>query len=186
MPWPIPYALPAPKYWPIYADPTYHWPWMKLRGPPADGKPDANWPWAIYPGPPAAPYPPVPATNPGRRPFGMFSAMRSQMHDQLQSWPPFSVLKLKVPGQQIPSDQKISFMNWRVQMRDYAEYQVVKHESKEFGTNYFLRNKWLDPEKVEVKAQKTPMGERYYIRDKKWDYPGQHQKATKEPTKDLF
>jgi hypothetical protein len=77
-------------------------------------------------------------------------------------------------------------MNWRVQMRDYAEYQVVKHESKEFGTNYFLRNKWLDPEKVEVKAQKTPMGERYYIRDKKWDYPGQHQKATKEPTKDLF
>jgi hypothetical protein len=53
---------PAAKYWPIYADPTQAWPWMVLRGPPANGIPDSNWPWAEYPGPPAAPYPPVAAT----------------------------------------------------------------------------------------------------------------------------
>ena len=30
---------PAAKYWPIYADPTQAWPWMVLRGPPANGIP---------------------------------------------------------------------------------------------------------------------------------------------------
>jgi hypothetical protein len=87
--------LPAAKYWVISADPTYAWPWMKLRGPPANGIPDANWPWAIYPGPPAAPYPPVPATNPGRLPFGTFPAMKTHMREDLKSWPPYGVIKLK-------------------------------------------------------------------------------------------
>ena len=112
-------VLPAAKYWPIYVDPVSEpYSWMKLRGPPANGIPDANWPWAEYPGPPAAPWPPVPATNPGKMPFGMFPAMKTIMTDQLKSWPPFGVIKLNMPGQEITHDQQISFMNWRIQMRD--------------------------------------------------------------------
>ena len=161
---------PAAKYWPIYADPTQAWPGMVLRGPPANGIPDANWPWAEYPGPPAAPYPPIAATNPGRMPFGMFPAMKTHMRENLKSWPPYGVIKLKVPGaNESDKGYQISFMNWKIQVRDHREYQVVKHESEEFGTHYFLRNQWLDPEKVEVKAHMTRMGERYYIRAKKWD-----------------
>jgi hypothetical protein len=80
------------------------------------------------------------------------------------------VIKLKVPGEnESPKRYQISLMRWRIQVRDYREYQVVKHESEEFGSNYFLRNQWLDPEKVEVNAFNTRMGERYYIRPKKWD-----------------
>jgi hypothetical protein len=79
-------------------------------------------------------------------------------------------------------------MNWRIQMRTHEEYQVIKHESKEFGTHYFLKNKWLDPDKVEVKARDTPMGERYYVRSKGWDKTSDlpREPVKEELTKDLF
>jgi hypothetical protein len=144
VPWPIKYLLPAVKWFPLY------WPnaeWEVIPFPPTPGVaqplPDGAigpW-WKILPKsqwPVQAPW--------SEKVFGAWPASQVSMPEDLQSWPPFGIIKFKVPGEPDQKGNQIAWTKMKIHMRP------------DLGPIHHMR----------VMSRNTPMGQKFYLMDDNW------------------